>query len=341
MSKDKTNLLLVGPREGVDGKTGGVVVLFENLIANLSDNKYKHIIVDSNSSNYPSSFNMLLNCIKNIFRVGNYSHISLHGTAKDYLILGPFILFASVIFRKSYSLRKFAGSFDDFYQSCNFLNRFIIRKVLKSSSANFFETLDLVDKFKCYNSRTFWFPNVRPKQTIRSVNYEPNEKIRLLYLSQVDTEKGVLDLISAVESLDNFSLTIAGPIIDKKLFKLENISEPNICYVGVINNKNIYEYMSSFHCLVLPTYYSGEGYPGVIIEAFMIGLPIISTKWRSIPELVGNGGILVEPKSIKEIIGAIKYIRSDHQTYQKCSIARSNLFEDIINTKTFIEKIDF
>jgi len=341
MSKEKPSLLLIGPREGVDGKIGGIVVLFENLLQNLSTNQVKIRIVDSNACNYANSLIMFFNCIKNILRVGSYSHISLHGTAKDYLILGPFVLATSIVCRKTYSLRKFAGSFDEFYASCNFFNKMIIRNVLRYSSANFFETISLVDTFKCYNVNTFWFPNVRPKQTVKSKSYKPDEKLRILYLSQLDTAKGVLDLIKAVESMENATLTIAGPIIDEKLKVLEQMSKPNIQYVGAINNKNIYEYMADFHCLVLPTYYAGEGYPGVIIEAFMIGLPVISTNWRSIPELVGNGGLLVEPKAANEIVEAIEIIAAKHQLYRERSIARADLFDDSVNTSDFMKKIGF
>lgn len=341
MSKKKSSLLLIGPRQGNDGKVGGIVVLFENLLQNLSKNKTEANVVDSNASNYPNSLAMLFNCVKNILSLNSYSHISLHGTAKDYLILGPFLLGISIIFRKTYSLRKFAGSFDEFYYACNFFNKMIIRKVLKHSSANFFETISLVDTFKCYNVNTFWFPNVRPKQRLKAISYNPEDKLRILYLSQLDTTKGVLDLIEAVESLDNVFLTIAGPIIDDKLKMLEQMSHQNIQYVGAINNKNIYQYMSDFHCLVLPTYYSGEGYPGVIIEAFMIGLPVISTNWRSIPELVGNGGLLVEPKAVNEIVEAIETIAANHQLYRERSIARSDLFEDSVNTSDFMKKIGF
>ena len=98
MSKEKPSLLLIGPREGVDGKIGGIVVLFENLLQNLSKNQDHISIVDSNASNYANSLTMFFNCIKNILRVGRYRHISLHGTAKDYLILGPFVLAISIIF---------------------------------------------------------------------------------------------------------------------------------------------------------------------------------------------------------------------------------------------------
>jgi glycosyltransferase involved in cell wall biosynthesis len=73
----------------------------------------------------------------------------------------------------------------------------------------------------------------------------------------------------------------------------------------------------------------------------MIGLPVISTNWRSIPELVGNGGLLVEPKAANEIVEAIEVIASKHQLYRERSIARADLFDDSVNTSDFMKKIGF
>ncbi|MDO6776592.1 glycosyltransferase [Shewanella sp. 3_MG-2023] len=339
MSKYNNELLLIGPKQSSDGKIGGIVVLFENLLINLDNNKVKYSVADSNSANYSSKLSMFFYVVRKLITIGTYKHISLNGTAKDYLYFSPVLLVMRFIFRKSYSLRKFAGNFDEYHASLNFLSRFIINTLLKNSSANFFETLSLVQKFKKFNSNTFWFPNVRPIQNRRSLAYCTGEKFKLLFFSQVSTEKGVLDLIDAVKSMDNVELTIAGPISDDSLTRFDKLCPKNVNYVGMIDNDAVYDFISNFHCFILPTYYEGEGYPGAIIEAFMVGLPVISTNWRQIPELVESFGVLVEPKSIDQLIMAIDKVKGDHACFQEKSLERSIVFQDVPNTIKFLNKM--
>jgi glycosyltransferase involved in cell wall biosynthesis len=47
--------------------------------------------------------------------------------------------------------------------------------------------------------------------------------------------------------------------------------------------------LRNYDALIFPSYYQGEGHPGVLVEAMMAGLPIITTQFRSIPELVQDG----------------------------------------------------
>ena len=69
--------------------------------------------------------------------------------------------------------------------------------------------------------------------------------------------------------------------------------------------------------LVLPTKWRAEGYPGVIIEAFSVGIPVISTYNGGIPEIVlhGKNGLLVPPGNIKALLDAIMLI--DASLYDK------------------------
>ena len=61
--------------------------------------------------------------------------------------------------------------------------------------------------------------------------------------------------------------------------------------------------------MILPTYHVGEGYPGIIIEAFSIGMPVISTYWNSIPELISHNknGLLVPIKDLDSLVNSISF----------------------------------
>ena len=65
-------------------------------------------------------------------------------------------------------------------------------------------------------------------------------------------------------------------------------------YKGTLTPAQVYQELFNYHALILPTFYEGEGYPGVILEAYNCGMPVIATNWLSIPEIVDrNTGILI------------------------------------------------
>jgi glycosyltransferase involved in cell wall biosynthesis len=55
--------------------------------------------------------------------------------------------------------------------------------------------------------------------------------------------------------------------------------------------------------------YEGFGLPA--LEAIQLGTPVISSTTSSLPEVVGNGGLLVDPYSTSEIAGAIRELDSN------------------------------
>ncbi len=72
--------------------------------------------------------------------------------------------------------------------------------------------------------------------------------------------------------------------------------------------------MQKYDALLLPTYYEGEGYPGVILEVYCAGVPAIATRWRAIPEIVdGSSEILVDPKNAAQLVQAMQTLMCSPQ----------------------------
>jgi glycosyltransferase involved in cell wall biosynthesis len=78
--------------------------------------------------------------------------------------------------------------------------------------------------------------------------------------------------------------------------------EPLVRYCGFVAEADKKRLFVESDCFCFPTYYEAESFGIVLVEAMAFGLPIITTRWRTIPELLPPGyhGI-VPPKSPEKI----------------------------------------
>lgn len=107
-----------------------------------------------------------------------------------------------------------------------------------------------------------------------------------VFLSRITPLKGCDIIISAVKMLNrkgvDFQVDFWGPIEDGYNFT-EYIEEvPNISYKGIMSltSQDDYTELSQYDIMLFPTFYPNEGFPGSIIDGFMVGLPIVATNWR-------------------------------------------------------------
>jgi glycosyltransferase involved in cell wall biosynthesis len=101
--------------------------------------------------------------------------------------------------------------------------------------------------------------------------------------------------------------------------------------------------LADYDVLVLPTFWKGEGYPGVIIEAFCAGVPVIATSLDGIKEIVSHGknGLLVQPKNVAELAGAMRSITmACYPEFSKNAKKSFQQFDSSIATQRFLEAIN-
>jgi glycosyltransferase involved in cell wall biosynthesis len=69
--------------------------------------------------------------------------------------------------------------------------------------------------------------------------------------------------------------------------------------------------------LVFPSLYEGFGFP--VLEAMHCGTPVIASSTSSLPELVGDAGLLVDPLDVDDIAAAMGRIASDVRLRRRCA----------------------
>jgi alpha-1,3-rhamnosyl/mannosyltransferase len=108
--------------------------------------------------------------------------------------------------------------------------------------------------------------------------------------------------------------------LDKQLQPLMTTGE--IRLLGYIPRLDLATLYSGALMLVFPSIYEGFGLPP--LEAMASGLPVIASNTSSIPEVVGDAGILVDPFDIDGFVNAFELLIND-------AISRNQLAIKAIN----------
>lgn len=137
----------------------------------------------------------------------------------------------------------------------------------------------------------------------------------LLFLGTLEPRKNIESVIRAFGelALPGYSLVIAGKHgwLYKKIYQLVNKLKLNdkvrfLGYVSVARKKTLLKKAS---LLIWPSFYEGFGLPPV--EAMAVGVPVISSANSSLPEVLGDAALLVDPYNIQELKQAISQVLTD------------------------------
>lgn len=82
-----------------------------------------------------------------------------------------------------------------------------------------------------------------------------------------------------------------------------------IRYVGYVPHEDKLSLLSHATCFVFPSLYEGFGLP--VLEAMGLGVPVVTSNLSSLPEVLGEAGILINPNKESEIIDALQQIITD------------------------------
>lgn len=325
-------ILLIGPKLSKQKtQIGGSEVLFENWINWSNNNDICMEVIDANKFNYCSKvIAIVLIICAIIVKAFKCEKIFLHGSKNDYLVLAPFAVLIGKILKKPVFLRKFAGSFHTVYEEAPWWKRILYYYTMKYADILFWETKSLVEFGKNMNINSYWFPNVRNRPQLLLKKYPYRKKF--VFMSQVRKEKGIDILLRAFQLLgNNYQIDIYGSLMGYEEKQLEDH------YKGCVASHEVYNVLSEYDCLLLPSY--NEGYPGIIIEAYSVGLPVIATNVGGIPEIIENdvNGYLIEPNDPNLLVDAIRTL--DNADYDKLSRNALESFDNfdanVINSRIY------
>ncbi|PIN89775.1 glycosyltransferase family 1 protein [Candidatus Pacearchaeota archaeon CG10_big_fil_rev_8_21_14_0_10_32_14] len=173
----------------------------------------------------------------------------------------------------------------------------------------------------------------------------------ILYVGTLEPRKNIPNLLRAyakIKSDINHKLVITG----KKGWKYKEIYdtidelklENDVIFTGYVEEEDLPSIYNGASLFVYPSYYEGFGLPP--LEAMSCGCPVITSNTSSIPEVVGDAGIMINPNDVDELAKQIKRVLSDKKlrenmkqkglkqskkfSWEKCAREHLEVYEEVI-----------
>lgn len=145
----------------------------------------------------------------------------------------------------------------------------------------------------------------------------------ILYVGLLEPRKNLPMLIRAYKRLidggENFKLVLVGRygwMYEELLRQINNLDlEEMVHFTGYVSQEDLPLVYNLSSLFVYPTLYEGFGLPA--LEAMACGVPVITTDVSSLPEIVGEAGILVPVNNVEALYGAMIAVLGDEDLRRK------------------------
>ncbi|KAA3617832.1 MAG: glycosyltransferase [Calditrichaeota bacterium] len=299
---------------------GGITLLAKLLLNKLQKSEKLEVDVINITLLYKGFkffFNSVSVLVKLFYKIRMNDLVTFQTSANTFKILGPIVYFISKLYKKPLIVRRFAGNGIELYKSYSRITKYVINKTVFRADLTYYETsyqVDYFSKFSMQNVKNM--PNHR--DLIDSPMLHRNRASNFVFIGYVCPEKGINEIIkSFCRMRKNINIDIYGSDGMDIKFKINNFE--NIKYMGEFKNQNIYKILSKYDALILPSYWKGEGHPGVVVESLITGLPVIATNLKGISEIVEHNktGLLISPKADEELYEAVTKLNENSEFYLK------------------------
>lgn len=161
------------------------------------------------------------------------------------------------------------------------------------------------------------YPNCRKKIEWEDTGRKTSEKLQCVFFSFIQKEKGVDEIFKSAASLPDVDFTFYGSIDHtyEKEFYQSLRKNPNCTYKGVFKgtDESKYRELSGYDILLLPTKWTTEGIPGVLVEAKIAGLSCIVSNVSYNSEIITDNedGIVLARNDSGCLTEAIRLLNED------------------------------
>lgn len=262
--------------------------------------------------------------------------VSLQSMPSGIPFIGPFAWLAARLGGRPFMIRMFGG--ESFLEGSG-LGAAIARWIVRKSDLYLAQTKQLVAEAQAAGLRRVeWYATSRPMSDAAPAADSQKPCRKFVFLGHVKPLKGIEELIAAGERLgEGVSIDVYGPLMDG-ITEARFAGLTRVRYRGTIPAGTGVRVLQDYDAMVFPTYWPGEGYPGVVIEAFAAGLPVIATSWRNIPEIIDETcGMLIKPRNVDALFDALQKLVQDDGLFHRLRHGALRQ-RDFFDSRRWVEK---
>jgi glycosyltransferase involved in cell wall biosynthesis len=146
----------------------------------------------------------------------------------------------------------------------------------------------------------------------------------VLFVGTIEPRKNVPTLLRALWQLgqcykQDVRLVLAGGrgwLFEDAFAVVEELDlQDRVHFVGRVSSEDLLYLYNAADLLTLPAFYEGFGLPP--LEAMACGLPVVVSNVASLPEVVGDAGLLVDPHDVDELTVAMWRVLNDDALRQE------------------------
>ena len=178
------------------------------------------------------------------------------------------------------------------------------------------------------------------------------DTFRILFLGALNKGKGVLEVIRCAKLLNQGAQKIEFYLVGswssqefkreaEQLVKSEGCSEV-VFFPGSVDGLQKWQTYADADVFLFPSHYKSENFPLVVIEAMAFGLPIVTTKWRGIPQMVKgcDGVVLCDVNSPAQYADAIQKISNDDELHRRMGDSTRRHYHANYTSDIFLTKME-
>jgi glycosyltransferase involved in cell wall biosynthesis len=88
-----------------------------------------------------------------------------------------------------------------------------------------------------------------------------------------------------------------------------------VVLTGFVSDEDLVAVLAGARCFLYPSLHEGFGFPP--LEAMACGTPVVTSDRSSLPEVVGDAGLLVDPRSVEAVAAGVERVVRDDDLHAR------------------------